>query len=266
MIKTYLRNIVRSFYDAALYREAITEQKGFGGLHMLFVSAFVGLLVTGMLGVSLYTFKKEELPYLAKQIPPIYVKDHQISSPADQPYLITTKNENFKIVIDTKSSALDLYKHKAEIIVGKDIILMRQINGYKPITLEDTKDRTYTRKTFEEFFNKIYYVLLLAWPLLTGGQWVGLITQVFVVAVASYAVTAAMREEYYFETRMRLAALAMTPPFIISKVTALFINDANGTPFIKAWLAVLLALLYFYVMIMLTRRLDGPVSDTVKPQ
>lgn len=257
MFKTYCRNIARSFYDATLYREAITEWQGFGGRHILFVSFIIGFLLTVMMGVAFYTFNKYDLPYILEQTPRIEIKNHKakvVDGP--DPTMISSKDKSFRVIVDTKSPEQDLYKKDAEVIVGEKIVLLKQLNGYKPIPLESSKDYVIDKKVVKDFFDKIYAFLILLWPITSLGQALSMLGQVLIVALLSYAVTAAMREEYYFETRLRIATLAVTPPFLISKVIALFTETAISAPMTKTWFSLMLSLLYFYVMIMLIRRLD----------
>ena len=134
--------------------------------------------------------------------------------------------------------------------------MIKQPNGFKPIVFEGIKRYTLTKEVVADFFHKIYAFLIVAFPLMSLGQAFNMLAQVFLVALLSYAVTAPMPEEYYFPVRMRIAAYAITPPFVVSKLTSLFTDNPLQAPLTSVWFSLMLALLYFYVMIVLIRRID----------
>src|SRR5690606_13877355 len=93
-------------------------------------------------------------------------------------------------------------------------------------------------------------------PILFAGQFINLLFGVLAVAAVSYIITAFMQEEFFFLTRMRLAALAITPPtFVTLALQSLLMHQS------APWLPVLLSCLYFYVMVVLMRRIGPPIIE-----
>jgi len=261
-LKDYCRNSIRAFYDAGVYKEAIEQGRGFGGRHILFVGTVIGLVLTLAFCVSINLFARTELPFIAQQVPEIRLKDHQLIVRGPQPRMIKSSDGRFRVYIDTQSGDVNLFKQDAEILVGKNIVLLKKgEDDYKEISLSKFDDFVLNKQSMLKFFESgIYAVSIILWPLSALGQAFSLLVQTFVLALLTYIVTAPMKEEYYFETRMRLCALAITPSFVISRVTGI-INDASiKAPIDSTWFGLLLGLLYFYVMIMLIRRLNEPAK------
>ena len=248
----YLKAIAQSFYSPPLYREVVTQWKGFGGLYLLVLSGAMALVLATIMAYGSMEFRDKELPHLAAQLPKLTVTDGKISIEGPQPAKVSSSNGMVLVYIDTTKSEEELRKqadNKVMMLVGKDFALIRMPTGFDKKTFENVKKFEISGKQLLENWPSPVAVLIAVWLLGTCGQFIGLLFMAVAVGVCSYIVTAAMREEYDFETRMRMAAVAMTPATLLSKGLLLFANHNTGT-----WFDVLLSVLYFYVMVVLMRR------------
>jgi Protein of unknown function (DUF1189) len=262
MFKTYLHAISQSFYKPEIYRQAIYNWKGFGGRYLVLLGALLAVILYASFLVSLNVFEKQELPYIAEQVPTLTIVDGVVSVKEKQPLVIQSKNKQMKITINTAASENELRAEDTQFGLGKDFLFMKGRNGqYELIDLKKFKGKfSISKETlFQQWNDKILSVKIFSLPLLWLGQITDLLVHCLIVAVLSYAVTAFMAEEYIFLTRMRIAALALTPAEIISALLKSLFNHTSET-----WFIMLLACLYIYVMIVLMRRL--PPVETVSNQ
>jgi hypothetical protein len=251
----YLKALFQSFYKPELYREAITSWKGIGGAYLILLAAVLAIILAIGFYVSIVPFERDDLPFIAKQVPAITIDNGTVSVTAKQPVTIANQNKTFIMTIDTSKAASDLRDGKNQLAIGKDFIMVRdQNNGYQVIDLTKIKGKLLIDES--HIYKFINMFKIMAFPLLWFGQILNLFVKLIVVTVLSYVVTAFMREEYDFAVRMRISILALTPPVLIALVLSLgFDHD------VAPWFFMLLSSLYIYVMIVLMRRLP-PVENT----
>lgn len=252
-MKKYFSTLFQSFYKPEIYREAIVNWQGFGGKYLAFIGLILTFMLTASLVVSVYYFQKNDLPYLVKQVPVMEINNGIITVKGKQPAYIESRDKKIKITIDTTKSENQLRQEKVQIGIGKDFMFATDHQG---------SDRSFDLKKIEGKFvitqralyrlwdRNITTLQLIAVPFLWLGQFIDLIIECVVIALLSYMVTAFMTEEYNFLTRMRLAALAITPAEIL---TTFLKTAVNHQP--QPWLVLLVACLYIYVMIILMRKL-----------
>jgi hypothetical protein len=258
MLKKYLCAIFQSFYKPELYREAIFNWKGYGGRYLMVFAVLLAAILAASFYISLYQFQQKDLPFITKQIPTMTVIDGIVSVTEKQPVIVQSQDKNFTMTIDTKKSAADLRATKSTVAIGKDFLLIHGMdNSYQMMDLKSIKGKLLIDE--DNIYKFIHIFKIVAVPLLWVGQLINLLLKVMVVTFFSYVVTAFMREEYDFLARMRLSALALTPPTIITTIVAIALNHD-----IAPWFFMLASCLYMYVMIVLMRRL--PPVDPVFSQ
>lgn len=261
MFKTYCRALIDSFYNPRVYRDAITRWQGFGGVYLTLLAAIIALVVSVHFMVGLHQFETRELPGLLAQVPEMHIKHGVISvhEGTKEPVVIKPADKDITITIDTQKSESELRDTKTQIGIGKDFVFVQAGQDYQVSYLESLRDQnvrvngTILRQMWDDVMP---LVRIIAPPVLWLGQFMDLIVKGLMVALFSYAVTAFMPEEYIFITRMRLAALALTPASLVS--IGLYLIMGHKT---APWFALLLATLYIYVMITLIRRLPADNVD-----
>ena len=255
MIKTYLRALYESFYNPRLYREAIISWPGFGGRYLAILAILLSLGMTVNILYGLHVFEKNELDHLIGQVPDITVTNGKFGLEGNKPVIISNRDKTINITIDPSKSESEMREMKTQVGIGNDFILFQKNNDYQIMDMQSLqqKDFKIDKQSLRNLWDQnAPFAKILSPFLLWLGQLVDVIIECFVVAILSYLVTSFMREEYDFLTRMRFAALALTPPEIISTVLNISIGHISAP-----WFILLLACLYIYVMIILMRR-DNP--------
>jgi hypothetical protein len=259
-LKTNAKAIVQSFYSPPLYRDVIYNWKGFGGLYVLLLAFILAFLLSAMMGISSEKFKKHQLPQILAQMPRMVILDGVLNVYGEQPVSVAmprTKNSKDDPVllayIDTHAAEEELFqqKGKARIIVGASYMLMQSQGVYKRREFNGIRRLDLDPSQIQGKWPDPLTLTLVFWPLMTLGLTLNFLIMAVVVTVCSYIVTAFMQEEYDFETRMRISAIAMTPSLLLSKGLILTVGHSTET-----WFDVLLAVFYFYVMIVASRKLN----------
>lgn len=261
MFKTYCRALIESFYNPRVYREAVTAWQGFGGFYVVLLSAVTGMILFVSFLIAIQAFDSKQLDPLIDQLPTIKIEEGFISVDAPQPVIIQDNAKALTITIDTEKTENELRDTGTQIGVGRDFIFVNYNGQYEVISTDSLKDANFiiNKETLRNAWdNNIPAVKTLAYPLIWMGQFVNLMIACAIVAFLSYFLTTFMPEEYDFITRMRLAALALTPASIISMLLKLTIAHQTAP-----WFSVLLAMLYLYVMIILMRKLPPQEDELI---
>lgn len=250
-LKAYAKAIYQSFYNTDLYRAVVADWKGFGGQYLLVLSAIVAVLVSIIFAVTLASFEKEQLPTILQQMPSMMIAEGTLQVNAPQPVIVRDKSQkNLIFYIDTRADETDLRKvDGAMVAVGSNFMLIKGKNGLEKKSFASIKRLIIDPIEIQKHWPNAVYVAAALWPLAVFGQFINLLIIAGVVAVCSYVVTAPMREEYNFETRVRIAAIAMTPAILLSKFLLFAFNHNT-----ENWFDILLSVFYFYVMIISTRK------------
>lgn len=262
MFKKYCQALVESFYNPRVYRDAITSWQGFGGAYLALVSAVMALIVTLGFFAALRTFEETQLNHLLDQMPRITISNGLISVDQETPVVIKTNDDPpLVITIDPNQSESQLRDTGTHVGIGETFFFVNVRGQYEVVytdKLSDTNisiDKDSLRTMWN---NNIPSIKVISYPLLWMGQFMNLVVVCVIVAFLSYFVTTFLREEYIFLTRMRLAALAVTPASLIS--TVLKMTVAHQT---APWFTLLLATLYLYVMLILINKSPAYQEDKI---
>lgn len=261
MFKTYCRALIDSFFNPRVYRDAISAWQGFGGFYIVLLAAITALMLFASFMVTLQNFDAKQLEPLMDKLPTIVIEQGLISVDAPEPVVITDDKVDFTITIDTTKSESELRDTGTEIGIGRNFLFVNYNGQYEKINTDSLRDTSFiiNKETLRNAWdNNMPVVKAVAYPLMWLGQFVNLMIACAIVAFLSYFLTTFMREEFDFLTRMRLAALALTPASIISMFLKL--SMAHQT---APWFGILLAMLYLYVMLILMRRLPAQDDDVI---
>lgn len=253
MFKTYCRALVEAFYNPRIYREAITAWQGFSGLYVALLSAVTGLILLTAFFITLNNFDRKHLDELLEQLPTVTIEDGLVSVNAPEPVIIKNSSKDLTIHIDTTQTEEELRATDTTIGIGRDFMFVQYQGQYERLPINELRNTklVINKDSLRDMWNtNIPTVKTIAFPMIWLGQFLNLMISCAVVALLSYFVTTFMAEEYDFLTRMRLAALALTPASIISMLMKLTMAHQTAP-----WFSLLLALLYLYAMIILMRKL-----------
>ncbi len=252
-MKKYFRALIRSFHDPAQYREALSEWKGIAGLYAFVMGWIMAFFMVITIGIALTRFQTTMLPQLLEKLPEIRVTHGEVFIRNGPEGPIEIQYEIGRIMIDTERAENEFHNVPDLLFgVGRDFIIIKTKHGLQSSPIGEDKNFIVNRQMLEKFFSgQYFYALLMIFPVLAIGQFFLYLLQMFGVALISYTVTAFLREEYAFEARMRLGALALTPPTVLTILLSLLGHQASF------WLTPLIAALYIYAMILMMRRLPS---------
>lgn len=242
-------DIARSFYDVSLYKIAITNGRGFGGRHALAVGFISTLFLLVVAGVYIETFKRTTLPDIIDHVPTITITDGVVSVPDNVTMPINLKIDDKLFVVDTTRPAAKFGDEPGFFMgIGKDFIITKVPEGLEKRSIKKDANVVINADMVRSLFASYLLLFLFALPMISVIQSGLFLIQGVLMAVVTYVVTSFMREEYDFETRLRLSVLAITPPTIIINVLTITLLHQTS-----AWFLFLVGALYFYVMIRLMR-------------
>lgn len=251
-MKTYFQALYQSFGSPALYAQVIYRWTGSGLRYLIVLAALTSFLICAYSAYQLHGFAQEKLPSLVQQMPEITITKGIATSKVQQPHIIKDADQKPLAIIDTTvEDGKDLPDEKGTIFMARSYMLLKQNDTeYKRFDYKEFGTRTLVinKDKVTSFFAKASYLVFVFFPVILASQWIILVVMAIMAATLSYVVTAYMPEEYNFETRMRMAVIAITPPLIANKLLTTFSDYYLGF-----WVIVILWVLHFYLMILATR-------------
>jgi hypothetical protein len=264
------RALYLCFFSADLYRDIALRWQGVGlaWLLMLQVIIITPVFIAGIYIADGYLFSERNGPSVAQQsideitaqMPEIRWKDGVLSSPAPQPYVITTTFQGEEVplaVIDEQASLGDLRDMEAAALITSegfhlrkndndyetrywqdlnqsgefdDLILDAQSSRALGYTLLDAfkENRVWIYSAFGLFLWALILLLLFMWRVI----------QLLFFAPCMCLMALMRKQDVPFEMAMRLCAMALTPAILLSVVCA-FISVP-----LSPWLFILMTLGY----------------------
>ncbi|MBN2212369.1 MAG: DUF1189 domain-containing protein [Sedimentisphaerales bacterium] len=244
-IYSILQAPVLAFYSADFYRDVCFRWRGvgFGYLLLLLIVCWIPLMVKIQLGFS--DFVDNEAPKMVSQIPPITIKDGEVSTDVEQPYIIMDPKEQKPIIIiDTTGTVTSLADTEAIVLLTKTQLINRQ---------DDFQTRTYDLKDIDSFQldqDRINgwlktakkYLILFFFILAVFGSWIARMVQALIYGALGFIFCSMCQCQRSYDALLRLAVMAVTPAIIIKTIVSL-----TGFHIPMAWLwFFLLAMLYLY--------------------
>lgn len=256
MLKTYFQALAGSFYDFNLYRAVIRRWDGLGALYMLLVAAVGSFLLVATVMQTIHSIDEQDVERVLGQMPEIII--NQGVAVADQPTpkvidlyegrallymdLNETPDPSQALQTGTYEAALKLYREFFEIHYPDGSIKTFPLSDFPQVTVIN---RDILRDTFE----RLQWILPLTfWPMIFGGTWLMYLLYTNLIALMSYFMTAPMTDEFDYNTRLRMSAIAMTPPILLNAVAMIVMNHN-----IHLLFQMLIAMIYLYTMIRVNR-------------
>ncbi len=209
-----LQPLYMAFYSKALYRDIGQHWRGSGFLYILLLTAiccipFVYQIELGIAGLANYS-----KPIVA-QLPTITVKQGQVSIDHAEPYYIKAPGSGRELaIIDTTGKVTSLEDTQAFVLLTKTQLIRKEDNIEKKYTIAPNRNAVYTPELVSAFLEKLTLVIAIAiYPVMVILYFLeGIIEALFYSSVAKLFISTS----FSFQTLFRLAAVAMTPGFIIA--------------------------------------------------
>lgn len=259
IIKTYFTTFYRSIFSPQLYADVIHRWKGTGALYLLFLAFFIAIILSVRLSSAMLSVADQDLDHILNQIPVVEIKGGELSTDVERPHDIILQNGNVLLRF-LETVDLDTVKQENKdipiVLTSTQLIIIKDketsAKQLRVQSLSDVDDVIIDRTIVKEFWDKgKWFIPLVAIPFVGIGLFIGYFVQTLVIAVISYVVTAFMKEEYIFETRLRMSAVAFTPIILINQLSELILHHK-----LNFVMMATMASLYVFVMIKTSRNIE----------
>lgn len=223
----YLQTLYMSFYSRSLYRDVAKNWEAGVVLYLLILLAICWFAVILKIVPGLGSKIDVEMTRYESQIPHLMIKNGQISTPEDHPYIIKEPDTQQIIgIIDTSKSyqnLQDIPKYVSIVVTRDSIIYMN-----KPDSVKIQKIPTTLNYDFHFQKVKQYLVNFLSWwgwmiffPVLLLLSLVYRLVQAVIYAVLGKIFSALMSVPLAYSKILKIAIVAVTPAIIVSTVLSL---------------------------------------------
>ena len=255
-MKTYLTAFYRAIFSPPLYADIIQRWKGIGVLYLLLLSFVVGVILCGRLLFVLNTVAQDDVSYILDQIPEITIEKGEATTDVEKPYDVVLQNGQtiLRILEQVNLNTVEEENAGVPAILGpKNIILIRPEGSGQKMrvhSLSKTDNLIINRDFIQNIWDSGRVVApFLAWPFVSLGLFISYFLRALVVALISYIVTAFMKEEYVFETRLRMSMVALTPVILVNQISEIVLSHK-----LHPMIMIAMATLYIYVMVKTARQ------------
>ncbi len=241
-----LHPFVLSFYSKALYQDVAQQWRGTGFAYLFLLLALTWLPVVFKVHTGFVSWLNENAPAFLLQMPTIAIRNGQVSTDVDTPYVITTNKGEPIAIIDLTGQYTDLDDTKALILLTEDKLLLKQEN--RPETrmydLSQVRNFSLNRQDLEgwavwarRWFGVVFYLIVLP------SEYVYRILQALLYAALGLAFCMSLKMELPYLTVLRLTVVALTPVILVQTVLTLLSLNVPGLWLLS--LAGALGYLYF---------------------
>ncbi len=236
-------------FAPSFYRDVGRNWKGVcaGYLLLLMMLACIGTAIVANRGCS--KFLQNEGKAIIDQVPPISFKDGEISTPVEQPYVITLPDSDQPlIVIDTTGEITSLAEADAPILITKTEIISQKSPGQTQTQdlsqiqedFEfDKEDVQRWAGTFERYFTYLIY------PVILIGLYIFRLLQILFYGLVGLLFSVMFSSRLKYSAMVRLSAVAVTPIIIADAVLVLLPNVHTGWEWKWGGVLIAMVLLFF---------------------
>ncbi len=263
MIKNYIRAIPCSFYDTKLYLAVVQAWKGMGYTYLFVLSLCISALMIGQILYSLHVqISDDHINSIIDSIPVITVQDGRAISDIEEPCDVPlSQARNLTLRIDMQSDPNTLKTVGIEqgfILYAEQFDIISEQKVLRTYPLDKLENGRYDREKLISAWSFIKNVMpFLIFIPVAMGMWFKYIVRALIVTVVSYIMTASMKDEYDFAVRMRMSAIAVTPPLIIDTIMLLTLSRP-----LSIFAVIGIATLFVYVMIRVNRSPNSHLDTT----
>lgn len=243
-----LNPLALSFYSKDLYQDVGQQWRGtgFAYLFLLLVLAWIPMTVKVHHGFA--EWLDQNAPAFLLQVPPITIRNGEVSTPVDTPYIITSNTGDPIAIIDLTGEYTDLDDTTAVILLTRDKLLLKQEqrNETRMYDLSQVQSFSLDRNDLERWAVLARTWLWLGFYLIVlPAEFVYRIVQALLYAAIGLLFCKSLKASLDYLTLVRLAVIALTPVILLQ--TILSATDIRFPGAWLLWLAVALGYLYFGV-------------------
>jgi hypothetical protein len=215
----YFQPLLLAFYSKSLYRDVGQNWRGVG-FSYLWLLAILCFLAFTFRFVHFVNHGLNELQPIVAQLPAITIKQGEVTIDKAGPYLIkNTAGDQVIAIIDTTGQYTSLDNNTSAIaLLTKNKLFMRRGTHIKEYDLS-TVHGTYDADNVKHLLNFAYVVAVIISAIILPLYFFAGVLQTLFYAVL---VKLCIDTGFTYKTLCRLAAIALTPTFILAIVISLF--------------------------------------------
>ena len=215
---------VRSFFSADLYREVATQWPGRrAAVYLLLLVSICWLPFIYEIDAGLREYEENELPAVIADFPSIRIVNGQAIVDGPQPYVISDpKSGEPLIILDTTGEITSLRDTDAKVLLTKDELFVEDDNQTRVIELSGIDGLELDRSSLESLFGLLSpWLALVLYPFVVAGAYGFRLLAALFYALIGLAVAKGVGAELDFAALFRIAAIAMTPVYLLNTVLSL---------------------------------------------
>ena len=219
-----LRALALSFFSADLYRDAAANWRGFALGYLAFLLGIAWLITVAVLHQRFRSWCENEAPAIVAQIPPLSLKDGELSADVEQPYFLADETSGEMIVvIDTTGAITTLEQAGARVLLTKTEAIVernpQEIRVYRFNAIGDfALDQAKVQGWLAWLANWLGFVLF---PFALAGSYLYRVVQIVVYAGIGLLFARILQVPLSYPAAASVATLSITPPVLLSTAAQL---------------------------------------------
>lgn len=218
------RALAMSFFSAALYRDAAAHWRALAFGYLALLLGIVWLTTVSVLHHRFGRWYANDGPAFVAQIPPLSVKDGELSAEVDQPYFFTDEATGEVLaVIDTTGTITTLEQAGARVLLTKTEAIVennpREVRVYRFKSFGDfAVDRAVIQRWLGELAKWLGFILF---PFALAGSYFYRVIQVLIYALIGLFVARILQVQLSYPAAVSVAILSITPSVLLSTAAQL---------------------------------------------
>lgn len=264
---TYIDAIWQSFFSSRLYVDVARRWRGIGFLYLLLIVFLCWIPDLAKMQVGLQHFRSNTAEGLIRQVPPITIKDGEVSVDAEMPYLIKNP-ETGKVVaiIDTTGQYTSLDNTSAAVLLTQKDLITKQNNaetrvyslsGIKSFYLDQTRIHRWA------YFFLSWLVLIIA-PFVILFTFAFRIIQALLYAAIGLAFADSFHVKLTYSAVLRITCVVLTPVIALTTLAGLLPLRIQ-IPWTVNWLIHLVIAMAYLAFALKACAAEPPVNESTTP-
>ena len=215
---------VRSFFSADLYREAAERWPVRRAVvYLLLLVSLCWLPFMFQMDAAIRDYVENELPELIADFPAIRISGGEASVDAPQPYIIQDPDTGKPLaILDTTGEITSLEDTDARLLLTKDKLFVENDNQTRIFDLSQMDGLELDRSSLEYFFGLMSpWFAIGMYPILVAGTYAYRLVVVVFYALIGLIVAKVTGAALDFQALFRVAAIAITPVYLLNTVLSL---------------------------------------------
>ncbi len=243
-----LHPLALSFFSKGLYPDVAPQWRGTGFLYLFLLLALAWIPQTIKVHIGFAERLDENAPAFLLQVPPITIRNGEVSTPVETPYVITSNTGEAIAIIDLTGEYTHLDDTTAVILLTEDKLYLKNEQRRRTDIHDLSRVQNFSldRSDFERWAVMARKWLWLGFYLVVvPSEFVYRIVQALLYAAVGLLFCQSLKISLEYLTLVRLAVIAVTPVILLQ--TALGLANIRFPGAFVLWLAIALGYLYFAV-------------------